>query len=64
MPCGTRMTLRLKKSHTCCTVVMSVHEPTRLTLSNTPMVLRSSAGSGPRGVTARGTPFAEPAGRG
>ena len=62
MPCGTRMTLRLKKSRTCCTVVMYTTDG--LTLSNTPMVLRSSAGSGPRGVTARGTPFAEPAGRG
>ena len=52
VPCGTRVTLRLKKSRTYCTVVMYTTDG--LTLSNTEIVLRSSADSGPRGTTGRG----------
>ena len=46
-------TLRLKKSRTCCTVVMYTTDG--LTRSKMPMVCSSSLASGPRGVTARGT---------
>src|SRR5688572_16854338 len=58
VPCGTRATLRLKKSRTDCTVVMYTTDG--LTLSNTAIALRSSADSGPRGLTARGGAAAAP----